>query len=74
MTTLTFPTVSTPGRSGRVKSVFGFVRAVFEGVREGNAIATRYQRLSRMRDSELAQLGLNRDEVPQAAVAGVKGL
>jgi len=74
MTTLTFPTITTPGRSGRRTSVLGFFRAVWEGVREGNAIADRYQHMSRLPDRELAKLGLTRMEVPQAAVLGVKGL
>ena len=74
MTTLTFPTTATPRRSGRGNTVLGFLRAVFEGLREGHAIAARYERLSRMRDSELARLGLRRSDIPQAAVAGVHGL
>ncbi len=42
----------------------------FAGAREGQDIARRYERLSRMSDGQLASLGLSRDQVPRAAVKG----
>jgi hypothetical protein len=44
------------------------------GIIEGHEIAARYRTLSRLSDAELAQLGLSREQVPQAAVRGVAGL
>ena len=47
--------------------------AFFEGIVEGRDIATRYARLSRLSNSELARLGLTRQDLPRAAVNGIKG-
>jgi hypothetical protein len=49
------------------------VTAVFEGIMEGREIATRYERLSRLSNAELARLGLTRQDIPSAAVNGLKG-
>ena len=72
MTTLTLPHSGAKPRSG---NRFGrFIVAVFGGIGEGLAIARRYDALSRMSDSELKALGVTRENLPQAAVAGVKRL
>ena len=47
--------------------------ALFEGIAEGREMATRYERLSRLSNSELARLGLTRQDLPRAAVNGIKG-
>jgi len=47
--------------------------AIVEGIVEGHDIATRYQALSRLSDTELARLGLRRSDVSQAALRGVDG-
>ena len=44
---------------------------VFEGIMEGREIATRYARLSRLTNAELARLGLNRVDIPRVAVNGL---
>ncbi len=68
MTTLTlpFPSGRGAGRSGLVR----FFSGLAAGIRDGLALAARYDRLTRMSDSELARLGLRREDVPRAALAG----
>ena len=44
---------------------------VFEGIMEGREIATRYARLSRLTNAELARLGLSRVDIPRVAVNGL---
>jgi len=46
---------------------------VFEGIMEAREIATRYERLSRLTNAELARLGLTRQDIPRAAVNGLAG-
>lgn len=46
---------------------------VLGGIVEGHDISTRYRALSRLSDAELRRLGLTREELPQAAVRGVRG-
>ena len=72
MTTLTLPrpTRETNGLRG----LFGFLGNVFAGIRDGHEMATRYERLRMMSDAELAAHGLTREQIPAAAVNGVKGL
>jgi len=70
MSTATLPRLQSEPHS------FGFVghlRAVIEGITEGHAIATRYERLARLSNSELTRLGLTRTDLPRAAVDGLKG-
>jgi hypothetical protein len=43
-----------------------------EGIREAQAIAARYDALSRLSDVELARRGLTRADIPQAALTGRK--
>ncbi len=40
---------------------------------EGREIATRYERLSRLTNAELARLGLTRQDIPRVAVNGLAG-
>jgi hypothetical protein len=47
---------------------------VFEGIMEGREIATRYERLSRLTNAELARLGLTRQDITRVAVNGLAGL
>jgi uncharacterized protein YjiS (DUF1127 family) len=60
--------------SARTVSPFRKAFQVFtdfvEGAREARAIAARYESLSRLSDNQLAQRGLTRGDVPQAAVTG----
>jgi hypothetical protein len=41
-----------------------------EGAREGQQIATRYHKLSRLSSAELARRGLNRQTIARAALTG----
>ena len=66
MTTLTLTAVSRL----RPDRVFGAVRRVLAGIREGQDIWRRYETLSGLSDSQLARRGLTRDQIPQAAVKG----
>lgn len=61
-------------RSDVAHGLFETVNSFFAGIAEGHEIAMRYQKLSRLSDGELAELGLDRTEVPQAAVRGVPSL
>jgi uncharacterized protein YjiS (DUF1127 family) len=40
----------------------------FGGIRDGLRIGRRYQELASMSDAELAQIGLSRNNIPQAAL------
>jgi hypothetical protein len=69
MTTATLPLAPS--------AAYGLTRLaadVFEGIMEGREIATRYERLSRLTNSELARLGLTRQDIPRVAVNGRAGL
>ncbi len=41
-----------------------------EGMAEGRRLAASYDRLTRLPDSELARIGLAREEIPQAVAHG----
>jgi hypothetical protein len=43
-----------------------------EGIREANAIAARYEALSRLSDEQLARHGLTRADIPQFALRNRK--
>ena len=60
-------------KTGSHHSLTEIAAAFFEGIVEGRDIATRYARLSRLSNSELARLGLTRQDIPSAAVNGLKG-
>jgi len=47
-----------------------FLNGLADGVREGIALAARYDTLSHKSDQELARMGLRRQDVPRAAVLG----
>lgn len=49
-------------------SFFGYLAALFAGIREGKDIARRYEALNRLSDRQLAQRGLERATLAQAAV------
>lgn len=72
MTTLTLPR---PARESHgLRGLFAFLGDLAAGIRDGHAMASRYEKLRYMSDAELARLGLSREEIPAAAVHGVKGL
>jgi len=70
MTTLTLPFPSGRGAGTRRFSILRFFHEFAEGVREGVELAKRYDTLNSKTDSELASLGLRREDVPQAVLAG----
>ncbi len=71
MTTAALPRLATtPAWPSRLVRLAVFV---FEGIREGRAMAYRYERLSRLTNAELAHLGLTRQDLPRAAVNGIAG-
>ena len=52
------------------ESLRNTVVAFFEGIQDGVDMADRYHTLSRMSDKQLAKRGLNRTDVPRAALLG----
>ena len=68
MTALTLPFPSGRGsrEPGLWETVIGFVSAI----REGLAVAARYESMECKSDAELAQLGMRRADIPRAALAG----
>ena len=69
MTTTTLPRLDT----GSHHTLGEIAVAFFEGIVEGRQMEMRYERLSRMSNSELARLGLTRQDIPRVAVNGLKG-
>lgn len=69
MTTATLPGFVPSPSFGR--RVWSLLTALVEGIIEGRDIATRYERLRHMSDSDLARLHLTRADLPAAAVNGV---
>ena len=69
MTTATLPRLET----GSSHSLSEIAVAFFEGIVEGREMATRYERLARLSNAELARLGLTRQDIPRVAVNGLKG-
>jgi hypothetical protein len=71
MTTLTLPFPS--GRGGahtKRFSILRFLNDFADGVRDGMELARRYDTLTAMSDSELARIGLRREDIPQATLRG----
>ena len=69
MTSLTLPLPS--GRGNRGNGGFlRFLNGLADGLREGVALARRYDSLAQKSDAELARLGLRREDVPRAALLG----
>lgn len=56
--------------SGALRRFADGVRHVLRAVADGAAAAHRYERLSRMSDARLAQLGITREDVPWFALYG----
>jgi hypothetical protein len=75
MTALSLPFPSGPGtplpsgRGTRRIGVLRFFSELVDGLREGHALATRYDILARKSDAELARLGLTRQDIPRAVFA-----
>jgi len=68
MTVLTFPL---PARDPAPRNgILRFLNGLADGMREGIAVAGRYDILAQKTDAELAQLGLRREDVPRAALFG----
>jgi hypothetical protein len=67
MTTLTLPFPS--GRGTGRKGVIRFLCGLADGIRDGLALAARYDRLVCMSDAELARLGLRREDIARAALS-----
>lgn len=70
MSSLTMPFPS--GRGTRRTGILRFLADLASGIREGLALAARYDKLARMNDSELARIGLRREDLPRAALTGRK--
>jgi len=75
MTTATMPRLaaSTAATATAPSRLLGLAAIVFEGIKEGRDIERRYDLLSRLTNSELARLGLTRQDIPRAAVNGIRG-
>jgi len=69
MSTLTLPARRSSGAF--FHNVGAAVANLVAGVRDGHAMARRYETLSRMSNGQLAALGLRREDVPQAASQAV---
>ena len=71
MTTTTLPRapLASPASVGLTRVAVD----VFEGIMEARETATRYERLSRLTNAELARLGLTRQDIPRVAVNGRAG-
>ncbi|MBX6424314.1 MAG: hypothetical protein IRZ09_00070 [Variibacter sp.] len=69
MTTLTFP--ANARFAEFLRGVCAFFANLIEGIREGLEIRDRYERLSRLSDSELKRHGLDRSQIALAAVRGI---
>ena len=67
MTVLTFPLSAR--RPARRNGILGFLNGLARGVREGIAVAGRYDTLAQKTDAELARIGLRREDVPRAALS-----
>jgi uncharacterized protein YjiS (DUF1127 family) len=71
MNSLTLPLPSgRPTRGTGIMSFFNSLVSLAEGVREGLALAARYDNLAIKSDEELARIGLRRQDVPRAALLG----
>jgi uncharacterized protein YjiS (DUF1127 family) len=58
--------------AGVVPRLATAVRQLIGAVAEGVAAARRYERLSTMRDPDLARLGITRDDLPWYALCGTR--
>ena len=67
MTALTLPFPS--GRGSRDPGIWETVTDFFAAIREGLAVAARYEAMECKTDAELAQLGLRRADIPRMVMA-----
>lgn len=72
MTTATLPRLKSASEAS--SRLLGLVTDIFAGIMEGREISRRYDLLARMTNTELAQLGLTRQDIPRAAVDGIAGV
>ena len=70
MTTLTLPFPSGRGTGTRRFSILRFFSDFADGLRDGLELARRYDTLTAMSDTELARIGLRREDIPQATLRG----
>jgi uncharacterized protein YjiS (DUF1127 family) len=71
MTTLTLPFPSGRGGAGtKHLGILRFFNDLADGMRHGLELARRYDTLTAMSDSELARIGLRREDIPQATLRG----
>ena len=70
MTTLILPFPSGRGTRTQRFGILRFFSDFADGLHEGLELARRFDTLTSMSDSELARLGLRREDIPQAALAG----
>ena len=68
MTAATLPRLVAP--LSAPSRLLGFAAQVFDGIAEGRGIAERYDFLSSLTNTELAGLGLTRQDISRAAVSG----
>lgn len=68
MTTMTAHTLRDTGLFGRFTAT---VSDLVAAVREARQMAASYKHLSRLSDSDLARIGLTREEIPQAVLRGL---
>ena len=54
-----------------IKAVIKFIGNIFSGIRNSLRAATSYDELARLSDRELADIGLNRDQIASVAIASV---
>jgi len=70
MTTLTLPFPSGRPAPARRFSILRFFNDFADGLHEGLKLARRYDTLTAMSDTELARIGLRREDIPQATLRG----
>jgi hypothetical protein len=70
MNTLALPFPSGRGTGTRRFSILRFFNDFADGLREGIELAKRYDTLNSKTDSELARMGLRREDIPQVVVSG----
>lgn len=63
-------TAHAPRETGFFGRIGAAVCAFFDAIAEARAMAERYEYLSRCSNSELAEMGLDRQRIAQAAVRG----